>query len=167
MVAGKLDKVEVLDTQEEIGTFIQEPTTDRHALITDDPKCEYVCGSAGTDEDLRRMREQYSLISTQGVDYAIVTEAQAEHEEDTIDKRNSMSFMSVSNLEEGEVWYRQNFPHMPDELYPIMARWNFGDLSKLTKKQVKNDKRRVARGKKPQTCDFGLEVKKGPFVVEF
>ena len=142
-----------------------EPS-DRHALFTNDPKTNYICGSSGTDEDLRRMRENYELISTQGVDYAIVEEAKIDHEDTTIDKRNSMSFMSVRSVEEGEVWYRENFPQIPEELYPIMARWNFGDLNTLTKKAVKNDKKRVKQGKKPKECG-GLEVKKGPFVVKF
>ena len=65
-----------------------------------------------------------------------------------------------------KVNYRQNFPQIPDDLYPIMARWNFGDLSLVTGKDVKNDKKRIARGKKAKMCK-GLEVKTGPIVVKF
>ena len=136
------------------------------AIIADDPKCSYICGSSGTEEDLKKIRQKVELISSQKIDYAVVTEAQKEHEEDVIDKRNSLSFMSVNNVDDGIEWYRQNFPKIPEELYPIMARWNFGDLSQVTKKDVKNDKKRVKQGKKPKVCQ-GLEVKKGPFVVEF
>ena len=47
-----------------------------------------------------------------------------------------------------------------------MARWNFGDLSQITKKDIKNDKKRVSRGKKPKVIQ-GLQIKKGPIVVKF
>ena len=82
-----------------------------------------------------------------------------------LDKRDNLSYMNVNNIEEGVEWYKRNFPKVPDDLYPIMARWNWGDLSTLTKKDVKNDKKRVAKGKKPKNCGFKME--KGNFVVKF
>ena len=72
--------------------------------------------------------------------------------------------MSVNSVEEGEDWYKQNFPRIPEELYGMMSRWSFGDLSSVTKKSVKNDKKRVKKGKKPKQ---GVEIKTGKFVVEF
>lgn len=144
----------------------QEETESSSAMITTDPKCDYICGSKGAAEDLKRMRDNYEIISTQGVDYAIVTEAQKEHQEQTIDKRNQLSYMSVNTVDEGIEWYRTNFPKVPEELLPMMARWNFGDLREVTKKDVKNDKKRVNQGKKPKVCNT-LEVKHGNFVVKF
>ena len=46
-----------------------------------------------------------------------------------------------------------------------MARWNWGDLSTLTKKDVKNDNKRIKKGKKPK--QMGLEVKRGTYKIDF
>ena len=172
MVAGVLDKYELgADEIEELQRKAIEPVeieaTDKSAvMITDDPKCNYICGSKGTQEDLTKLRENWKLISSEGVDYNLVTEAQRDHKENVMDKRDSLSYMSVNTVDEGIEWYRQNFPKVPEELLPMMARWNFGDLSLVTGKDVKNDKKRIERGKKPKMCGK-LEVKKGNFVVEF
>jgi len=148
-----------------------QATESCNMMITDDPRCNYMCGSKGERNDIGFDE----IISSQYVDYNIVVKgktsdevdkASEEFSENCFDKRNSMSFMSVNTVEEGEMWYRENFPQIPDDLYPIMARWNFGDLRDVTGKDVKNDKKRIERGKKPKMCG-GLEVKKGPIVVKF
>ena len=82
-----------------------------------------------------------------------------------VDKRDSLSYMNVKSVEEGEEWYRQNFPKVPDELYAIMARWNWGDLQDVTKKSIKNDKKRISKGKKPKSV--AMTSKQGKFIVEF
>ena len=139
------------------------PNTGSYKLmVTDDSRCNYMCGSKGLDEDMKQQTAKTDYITPDdpSIDYNIVTE-----EKDEEDLRDSLSFMNVKTIEEGEVWYRKHFPKIPEDLYPIMARWNWGDLSTLTKKDVKNDKKRIKKGKKPKNC--GLEVKKGSFLVEF
>lgn len=188
MVAGKIEKVSInsidtLSTDEyknlqeaairdyNLGEDTEiEPTESSHVMLTTDERCNYVCGSKGIKEDMERIRDNFSVIDSSRVDYNIVTEkdikAQEEFTDNCIDKRNSLSYMSVTTVEEGELWYRKHFPQIPDDLYPVMARWNFGDLSEITKKDIKNDKKRLARGKKAKVCK-GLEVKKGPIVLKF
>ena len=73
--------------------------------------------------------------------------------------------MNVKNVEEGADWYKKEFPKLPDDLCDIMARWNWGDLSTLTKKDVKNDNKRIKKGKKPK--QMGLEVKRGTYKIDF
>lgn len=87
--------------------------------------------------------------------------------QDTIDKRNSLSFINVKTLEEGEMWYRNNFPKLPDELCSVMARWNWGDLNQLTKKKVKNDKKKLQSGKVKRDEYYGMKLEKGNFVIKF
>lgn len=169
MVGGIVEKFcikEVISTE-------QAPTEKCCAMITTDPKCNYILGSKGTDEDLG-IGATKEIISTDRVDYNIVKEETATQEsesdikhlmDDMDDKRNSMSYMSVHTVEEGVEWYRQNFPKVPDELLFPMARWSFGDLSKLTRRAVKNDKKRTDRGKKGNIPKF--EVKTGNYVIEF
>tara|TARA_R100001015_G_C4635316_1_gene204646 strand:+ start:9982 stop:10512 length:531 start_codon:yes stop_codon:yes gene_type:complete len=83
------------------------------------------------------------------------------------DKRNQLSFMNVKTIEEGAEWYKKEFPQLPDQITEIMARWNWGDLSQLTKKKVKQDKKKIAQGKTKVKHYYGLEQKKGKFVVSF
>lgn len=87
--------------------------------------------------------------------------------QDTIDKRNSLSFINVKTIEEGEIWYRNNFPKLPDELCSVMARWNWGDLNQLTKKKVKNDKKKLQSGKVKRDEYYGMKLEKGNFVIKF
>lgn len=169
MVAGTIDKFcikEVISTE-------QEPTEKCCAMVTTDPKCNYILGSKGTKADMELGCDK-EVISTNKVDYNIVKEETAIQEtesdtkelmDDMDDKRNSMSYMSVNCVEEGVEWYRQNFPKVPDDLLLPMARWSFGDLSKISRRAVKNDKKRTDKGKKGNIPKF--EVKTGNYVIEF
>ena len=71
--------------------------------------------------------------------------------------------MNVNTIEEGVEWYKKEFPQLPDQITEIMARWNWGDLSKLSKKQVKKDIKKPKKFKEK----YGLEAKQGNFVVNF
>lgn len=135
-------------------------------MVTDNSRCNYLCGSKGLEEDMKQQTSKTEYISSTdpAIDYNIIQQDKVDKELD-VDKRDSLSYMNVKTVDEGEEWYRQNFPKVPDELYSIMARWNWGDLQDVTKKDVKNDKKRIAKGKKPKTC--GLEAKQGKFIVEF
>ena len=84
-------------------------------------------------------------------------------------KQKKLSYMKVNNVEEGAEWYKTEFPKLPDELCEIMGRWNWGELNTLTKKQLKNDKKKINKGNpnKKQKELYGLEAKKGNFVISF
>tara|TARA_R110000751_G_scaffold12448_1_gene42731 strand:- start:2351 stop:2896 length:546 start_codon:yes stop_codon:yes gene_type:complete len=73
------------------------------------------------------------------------------------------SFLEIKNVKDGEEWYRQNFPKVPDELYPIMARWNWGDLKSHTAVSVKQD----IKKKQKKIAKQGFKVQQGNFVVKF
>ena len=166
MVAGEIVKVETEGTFEPCN---QEATENKAFFVTTDEKLNYCFGSAGVDKDI----EYKERVGTNNIDYNIVKQEEAviDLREDTqpimddrVDKRNSLSYMSVNSVAEGEEWYRQNFPKVPDDLYSLMARWSFGDLSEVTKKSVKNKKKKdLKKNKKPE----GLQVEKGNFVVTF
>ena len=186
MAAGSLEKYcseeEIQELKKKaIEPHIQEATESCSVFLTDDPNLNYVCGSKGDDEDFKRLKENIEYIPADDsrIDYSFVSQEEAEHdlkeevvdytelkEKGTSDKRKTLSFLNVSSVEEGVEWYRTNFPKVPEELLEPMARWNFGDLSRITKKDIKNDKKRVSRGKKPKVIQ-GLQIKKGPVVVKF
>ena len=165
----KVDEIEDIDTERPLKSCNQEPTENKAFFVTQDPKLNYYFGGAGVDKDI----EYKERVGTDKLDYNIVKQEEAviDLREDTqpimddrVDKRNSLSYMSVTSVGEGEEWYRQNFPKVPDDLYGLMARWSFGDLSEVTKKSVKNKKKKdLKKNKKPE----GLQVEKGNFVVTF
>lgn len=176
MVAGKLDYVNPeYFTEGEVDDFLISeneeldiPVSENYKLIvTDNSRCNYLCGSKGLEEDMNQQKAKSEYINTDDpcIDYNIVQQEKVDKELE-VSKQDSLSFMNVKTLEEGEAWYRKNFPQVPDELYPIMARWNWGDLQDVTKKSIKQDKKRIARGKKPKVLP-GLQRKEGSFVVEF
>lgn len=149
-----------------------EITSKYTMLFTDDPKANFICGTKGFHKDNKI--DENSIVKTDittidKYDYCIEVDLRKNKDGDIEykdeDKRNSISFMSVNSIEEGIEWYRQNYPQMPDDLYPLMARWNWGDLGTITKKEIKNDNKRINKGKKPK--QLGLEVKTGTFKVDF
>ena len=140
-----------------------EPTKSCSMLLTDDMRCNYVCGSKGTEGDFDMKDCKGELVDENKIDYNIIKEEKVEKGD--FDKRDSISYMKVTSVEEGEEWYRQNFPKVPEDLYQLMSRWSFGDLSETTKKSIKNKKKKdlKKKNKEPQ----GLQVEKGNFVVTF
>ena len=180
MVAGELEKYCTEEQVEELKRKAIEPavvekTEKCSAMLTDDPKLNYVFGSKGSEVDI----EYKEITTVDKYDYGFVSKEEAEHdikeqvvdytdmkENGVADKRKTLSYMSVDGVEQGIEWYRENFPKVPEDLYPLMARWSFGDLSTITKKDIKNDTKRLKQGKKAKKLT-GLEVHKGNFVVEF
>ena len=84
-------------------------------------------------------------------------------------KQKKLSYMNVKNVEEGADWYKTEFPKLPDDLCDIMARWNWGELETLTKKKLKNDKKKIKAGKANKKTKqlYNLEAKQGNFVLRF
>lgn len=142
-----------------------EQETKLRMLYTDEPKANYICGIDKVIDEYEVEKVEITDISK--YDYQI---GDPKPEDDTLiapeqDKRKTISFMSVNSIEDGIEWYKTQYPAIPDDLYPIMARWNWGDLSTLTKKDIKNDTKRIKKGQKPK--NMCLEKKVGKFVVDF
>ena len=138
------------------------------AVYTTDSKLNYLFGSQGVKEDMSAAQNEIIMVDDNRIDYAIKEVSGLDKEDDLpaeLDQRDTISYMSVNSIEEGIEWYKQNFPKVPEELYPIMARWNWGDLKDITKKDVKNNKKRIKQGKKSKI--EGLTSKSGNFVVDF
>lgn len=143
-------------------------------LYTNDFKCNYMCGSSGEEKDLERIQKNTDIVDFDKIDYEINNEIEQEPEnnsdlisntlpgETVEDKTKTLSFMSVKSVEEGIEWYRHNYPKVPEELLPVMARWNWGDLSTMTKKQAKNEKKK-AKKKEQKKPHFSV-VKKSTIV---
>ena len=95
------------------------------------------------------------IINISEYDYGVVKSKGNEFELDTI---TPLSLASLQSLEEAEVWYRQKYPHLPNEYHGIMARYSFGEL--LTKKEIKNTLKKCK--KKNQKLPVGLQINSAP-----
>ena len=76
-----------------------------------------------------------------------------------------MSYLQIETVEAGTEWYKANTKY-PDEVCEMMAKYEWGDLSRTTKKEFKNLKKKTAnKVKKGQGP--ALAVKRGAVVVQF
>ena len=138
----------------------------RKMLITNDSKCNYLCGFSPEPELIANNLE---IVEFDKVDYMISNEPEPElpiikgmNENNTNDKQKTLSYLSVKSVEEGIEWYRKEFPKLPEEILPLMSRWNFGDLKDETKKSIKNKRKKINKKQKPV---FKIEQK--PVVITF
>ena len=157
-----------------------DDTTKRHMLLTDDPKLNYMCGYEKEIETI--VTGEKKIIDIGKVDYMIDTvddEPQPELPdiEDNLsdtsnihslvygeDKTKTLSYLSVKSVEEGIDWYRKEYPKVPEELIPMMARWSWGNLNDVTKKEIKNN---IKKQRKKEAKQKGLVITKKPVVVTF
>jgi hypothetical protein len=64
-----------------------------------------------------------------------------------------ISYINIKSEEEGLLWYRKNYPKIPDDLLPIISRYHWG--AKITNKNLKKEKKRNKKKEVPK----GLEIK--------
>ena len=80
-----------------------------------------------------------------------------------------LSFLSIKEgeVEKGKEWYLRNDPKLPDDIAELMARYSWGDLKHLTKKEGKNNAKKFKKKGKDVYIQNKLEVKTAKFVVDF
>jgi GTPase involved in cell partitioning and DNA repair len=135
----------------------------RKMLFTDNDKTNYICGFS---PEPKIIAETTEIIDINKVDYMIDAERE-EAKEDYVtnemkDKQKTLSYLSVKSVEEGIEWYRKEFPKLPEELLPLMSRWNWGDLNEQTKKSVKNKRKKNNKKEKPT-----FKIERKPVVITF
>jgi hypothetical protein len=72
-----------------------------------------------------------------------------------------LSFIQIRTEEEGIEWYKNNYPKIPDDLLPIIARYHWGEP--ITKKAIKNEKKKIEKKLKKQ----GLSVERKKVSISF
>tara|TARA_R100000231_G_scaffold107923_1_gene79880 strand:- start:1029 stop:1559 length:531 start_codon:yes stop_codon:yes gene_type:complete len=80
-----------------------------------------------------------------------------------------LSFLQIETEEEGIEWYSNNYPKLPDELLPIIARYHWGEP--ITKKAIKNEKKKILKKLDKQGIALQRKTKEDnnnkPFIVSF
>ena len=121
-----------------------------------DDKLNYICGN----------KEEKEYIDNDKVDYFV--SADTLNDKRTDDKKPHKdgvpySFLQITNELDGIEWYAKHYPKIPEELLPIMARYNWGEP--ITKKNVKNEKKKILR--KAKQNGPALTSRTGNFEVRF
>ena len=86
--------------------------------------------------------KEYSIINN--YDYDISAEMLNKKRSDGKEPHKDplpLSFIQISNEKEGALWYSTNYPKIPDDLIPIIARYHWGEP--ITKKGLKNEKKKI------------------------
>ena len=120
-----------------------------------DSKLNYICGT--NEEKEYANPEMYDYHVSAETLNDLRTDGKRPHKDGV-----PISFLQVKNELDGIEWYRTHYPKLPEELLPIVARYNWGEP--ITKKAVKNEKKKLK--KKEQKIDK-LEVKTGSFTIDF
>jgi len=80
-----------------------------------------------------------------------------------------ISFLSIreGEIEKGKEWYIKNDPKLPNEIAELMARYSWGDLKNMTKKEAKNRRKKLNKKGKDILDNDKLAVKHGNFKINF
>jgi hypothetical protein len=113
-----------------------------------DPRLEFVIGD--------KEQEQNDLVHQNKYDYEVPAEVLNQTSKHKHTEGLPLSFLNIDNEKDGIEWYKQHFPKIPEELYPIIARHHWGEP--ITKKTIKNEKKKME--KKAQAKGLVIENKK-------
>tara|TARA_R100000655_G_scaffold29997_1_gene60596 strand:+ start:868 stop:1383 length:516 start_codon:yes stop_codon:yes gene_type:complete len=136
-------------------------------VCSNDERLNYVFTKKETADEDPSMLE---IIPQEKFDYGVVIkkgEPETDKSVGTLDETQPISYTHIKHPEDGEKWYRQKFPNLPEEFYGVIARYTWGQPQ--TKKSIKNEtkkyeKKDKAKGKEPPQ---GLKVLQGKFMVKF
>ena len=129
-----------------------------------DPKLEYLF--VKTPDGI--YNSQTALVDLSNYDYEVpaahLNKCRELSGKESIHKEGlPISFLQIDNVRDGIIWYKQNYPRIPNDLYPIIARYHWGtQINKHTMKKERKAVRRE-RGKKQIRAD----IRKGDFKLTF
>tara|TARA_R100001015_G_C4608088_1_gene163258 strand:- start:225 stop:704 length:480 start_codon:yes stop_codon:yes gene_type:complete len=153
------------------------PPIKREEVIPIDDKVvprTYICATDSRlnytfckEEDIKVNNNLPEVIDREMIDYGVVIKKGEEENDDsvgTLDTTAPLSYATINNPEQGEMWYRCKFPDLPEDFYGIIARYTWGQPQ--TKKSIKNEIKKVRKNpKKP--IPQGLSVIRGKFNLSF
>ena len=116
--------------------------------ITEDPTCM-----------VRIQRDQY--------DYGVIVKKGEEETDEsvgTLDRCMPLSYTSIKDPKDGELWYREKYPTLPEDFYGIIARYTWG--APFTKKEIKNTCKKIKKKGKKEVPQ-GYSMVKGQFELDF
>jgi|TARA_B110000211_G_scaffold220677_1_gene267537 hypothetical protein len=124
-----------------------------------DPKASYTLLSPDA-EDYNPASVEW--VSGANVDYNLVAPASFERKPGGHGGL-PMSYLAITTVAAGTEWYKANTKY-PDEVCEMMAKYEWGNLKRTTKKEFRNQKKKAVK-KGAQGPPF--QVKRGPVFVTF
>ena len=163
-----------MDGQPEVsGTFYADYAKDfgdtdlqvEKYIDADDPRMNYTFIKP---ENIEKQKPKLpNLIQQELFDYGVIrTKGEPETEDSvgTLDEVIPISYTQIKTSEEGEVWYRNKYPELPEDFYGIIARYTWG--APFTKKEVKNTTKKIKKKGKTEVPQ-GFSMVKGDFSIDF
>ena len=86
-----------------------------YRINTNDERFNYKIGSKGEIEDLKNLANK-NEVDYSCIDYSFCEKNEAENPNVLIDETQKQSFQQIDNPYDGELWYRNNFPEIPEIL---------------------------------------------------
>lgn len=129
-------------------------------IVSNEPKFNYVFMKP---DEIKKDPTELTCISRDQIDYGVVVE---KGDDNNLDKTKPITYACIKNPYDGEKWYREKYPNLPEDFYGIIARYTWGQPQ--TKKSIKNEKKKYDKKKKKgEKPPQGLSVLKGEFEVKF
>ena len=118
-------------------------------------------------EDIMEKNNLPDVLPRDKIDYGVVLKKGIEDNDNiigTLDTIAPMSYAGITTPDNGELWYRETMPNLPEDFYGIIARYTWGQPQ--TKKSIKQETKKMKKNpKKP--IPQGLSVMKGTFSLSF
>lgn len=130
-----------------------------------DPKLNYFISD--TLKEVNKS-DMYVPLDEEMLDYHISAEQLNKNRKDGKEIHKDplpLSFLNIKNEEEGLIWYRKNYPKIPDDLLPIIARYHWG--TKINKNVLKKETRRNKKKKVPVGMTMKSSETNNPFILSF
>ena len=128
-------------------------------INSDDPRMNYVF--VKPENILKQTPRLPEVIQRDLFDYGIVIKKGEVDTEDTVGTLDTVvpcSYTQIKKEDDGEQWYRDKYPNLPEEFYGIIARYTWG--IPFTKKEVRNTTKKIKKGKKDNVPRGFTMVKK-------
>lgn len=158
------EKTEYADIQRDEVLPLENKAVPRTYIACDDERMNYTFCKLDDVKENTRLPE---VIGRELFDYGVVVkkgEPETENSVGTLDQVLPISYTSIKDPHEGEEWYRQKFPNLPEDFYGIIARYQWGE--KFTKKSLKNEVKK-AKKKPKKPLPQGLTCMRGTFHLSF
>tara|TARA_Y100000361_G_C11141754_1_gene335529 strand:- start:1018 stop:1485 length:468 start_codon:yes stop_codon:yes gene_type:complete len=153
-------EVKPFDEELEINQDLSKlKTKNKIFVVSNEPKLNYVFMKP---DDVKKDPTDVGSISRDQIDYGVVVKKGGD---ETLDETKPLSYIGIKNPDDGEKWYREKYPELPEDFYGIIARYTWGQPQ--TKKSIKNEKKKYAKKKGKEKPPQGLSVLKGEFEVKF
>jgi hypothetical protein len=154
-------------------------------LITTNPKLDYHIVGMPNKKNVETIHqdEEKNYIDKELVDYNFpvpdatlkkwleINKSRGLNQDEDIEKIKKaglpLSFLEISNVEEGTNWYLNHRPDLPDGLAPLFSRYMWGDLKKYNRQQLKLLRKKRDKDLTKKKKDPSFKIEQGTYQISF